>query len=262
MSERHLSPLDLDLLATAGLNTGSPELEVAKTHVKNCGICAQAYAEREQAEKLFMQHAYGRGLARVQALQQVRRRRPFHYLWALAAPALLVMLFVAIRQGRPVSTSVGRAKQEALVGVKGASGFRVIARRGDLIFPVEEGQHMLPGDALRFVVEPSPYDYLMIASIDGEGRASIYFPFDGQGSAYVPSKVVLEAPEGSVVLDQAAGPERIFAIWSAAPIERGPVLSALTAVGMQGHEAIRETVKLNLPSTHQHSIYLEKARQP
>ena len=90
------------------------------------------------------------------------------------------------------------------------------------MFEVGSEDALHAGDALRFVLEPVGRPYLLIASVDGQGKASIYHPFGGSSSARVAPQGMVEAPAGSVVLDTAPGPERVFAFWSSEPL-RAPM---------------------------------------
>ena len=63
-------------------------------------------------------------------------------------------------------------------GIKGVPGLRLMARRGRRCSRSTR-RDAPAGDALRFVLEPVGQPYLLIASLDGQGKASIYHPFGG-----------------------------------------------------------------------------------
>jgi uncharacterized protein DUF4384 len=113
------------------------------------------------------------------------------------------------------------------------------------------------GDAIRFFVEASAADHVLIGSVDGSGRATIYYPFGGRQSAALDPRRAVEIP-GSIVLDGAPGPERVFAIFSRGPLSWDPVRRALVTLGEGGPDAIRRTRELPLPGTAQATLRFEK----
>jgi len=113
---------------------------------------------------------------------------------------------------------------------------------------------------------PAGARYLLVASVDGGGGVTIYYPYNGAQSAAIAAIAggvgggagVIE-PAGSIVLDAAPGPERVFAILSdvALPVEL--VTAQLRAVAASGADAIRATHTLALPACKQLSLVFEKA---
>ena len=89
-------------------------------------------------------------------------------------------------------------------------------------------------------------------SIDGAGTATVYYPYGGERSGPT-SQEPSELP-GSIVLDAAPGPERVFALVSAEPLEAAVVKRKL--LDMRSH--IRETTRLAVPGVEQASIVFEK----
>jgi len=73
---------------------------------------------------------------------------------------------------------------------------------------------------------------------------------------------MVEAPAGSVVLDTAPGPERIFALWSSEPLQAADVIARLNELGQRGPAAIRATTTLDVPGTIQISRLFEKGDPP
>ncbi|HET9451957.1 MAG TPA: hypothetical protein VFO83_13795, partial [Aggregicoccus sp.] len=65
---------------------------------------------------------------------------------------------------------------------------------------------------------------------------------------------------GSVVLDAAPGPERVFALFSDAPLAAGDVTRALEALGSGGRGAIRAQQRLPVAGTEQASFLFEKVQ--
>jgi hypothetical protein len=113
--------------------------------------------------------------------------------------------------------------------------------------PVDIDAHYYPG-GMR---------YLLIASLDGRGQATIYHPYGGAESSAVTDPIRLEVP-GSIVLDDAPGPERIYALFSRTPIPARDVTASLAAVFARGAPAIRSELRLDLAAEEQASVFFEK----
>jgi hypothetical protein len=177
---------------------------------------------------------------------------------ALGAAVLVVARSGPPEPARPQALSTAAGPP----GIKGVPGLRLIARRGEAVFEVTPGGTLRPGDALRFVLEPVGQPYLLIASLDGQGKASIYHPFGGASSARVAPDQMIEAPAGSVVLDAAPGPERVFALWSSQPLDAAAVIASLKDLGRRGPTAIRATTAVDVPGTIQISRMFEKGDAP
>jgi hypothetical protein len=123
---------------------------------------------------------------------------------------------------------------------------------------VREGTLLRAGDGIRFVLEPSGFPYVMIGSIDGAGQATVYYPYGGRESVRLGGGATIEVP-GSIELDDAPGPERIFALFSEEPLSGERVDDELRAIGKGGPEAIRRARGQLLPAVAQSSVLIEKA---
>ena len=110
---------------------------------------------------------------------------------------------------------------------------------------MREGEKLARGDRVRFEVEPGGLPYLLIAGIDGAGQADIYVPYQGSESLAVDPVRRFLSP-GSIELDEARGPERVFALASRKPLSAASVVAALKALGANGPAAIRATDTLPL----------------
>jgi hypothetical protein len=248
--DRHLSALDLDVLEISG---GGPAEE---DHLARCEACrAKRDLRREQAEAFYRQRL-PRLLVRQAQNRPARRWALVAWLAAGASLAMVLALLWPRTSGRP-----DRAAGDDL-GIKGwEPPLRAIVRRGSEIFEIQDGDRLAPGDALRFVVAAPPHRHLLVASVDGAGAVSVYFPYRGTGSAALDGPGPVEVPSGSIVLDRAPGPERVFAIFSAEPLDSEPVRVHLEALGRRGAEAIRRETRLPLPGTLQLSLHFEKAEE-
>jgi hypothetical protein len=258
VTTRHLSPADLDLLV-AGPGPDATTIAAQEQHLRECPSCQERRQRRDARHAEFQRDRLPRLLARVSAGPPHRWRLRTLLITLALVPTGAAALLLAARPGTYLS---GVTPAAGPLGVKGAPGLRLVARRGDAVFEVASGARLQPGDALRFVLEPVGRPYLLIASLDGQGKASVYHPFAGMNSARVDPQRMVEAPAGSVVLDTAPGPERVFALWSSEPLDAAEVLARLNELGLRGPEAIRNTTTLDVPGTIQISSMFEKGDLP
>jgi hypothetical protein len=232
----HLSSLTLDALALDALDAEARARALA--HLDGCERCR---GDRDAAAELR---------AHFSAVVLPRRRVPSapRRAWLLvpALAAIVVVFLVWPREPPPE------------IAVKGDAAWQVFAHRGDLTFAVHDGAELAAGDRIRFVVAPGAARYLLVASIDGAGNATIYYPYGAAASEPIAGPRV-ELP-GSIVLDAAPGPERVFALLSDEPLASAAVLAELRAIGAGGPDAIRRTFGLTIPAVRaQPSIVFEKA---
>lgn len=244
----HLTSLDLDGLHL-GL-TSAEERARLQAHVESCGSCARLRSEHDASVLRFRSGVFDRTIRQVKRRSSGRRRRVELVVGLAAAAALVLLVRGGGDHGQVVTTA-------SLLATKGEGSLQVFARRGQQVFAVKDGETLSPGDAIRFFLGPSGKGQVIIGSVDGAGIATIYFPYGGRGSAAIAPDKRFEVP-GSIVLDHAPGPERIFAVFSPAPMESEPVRQALSSLGARGTSAIRRTQKLPLPGTSQASLLFEK----
>jgi hypothetical protein len=239
-STAHVSELQLDALALGALD-GPAETRV-QAHLAVCVSCRGAHARAAALRERFTAHVLPRGL-------RARPRPRWRWHW-LAIPALAAALLVVVWR-RPLGSAPGGD-----LAVKGAPSWQVFAHRDGQTFAVHDGAALAAGDRIRFVMLSGGAHYLLIASIDGSGAATIYYPYDGAESAAITGDRV--EPAGSIVLDDAPGPERVFAILSDQPITADVVKAQLRSIALGGPAAIRATRALALPARVQVSLVFEK----
>jgi hypothetical protein len=250
MPEGHLSTFDLDALALGAL---APERRAqAEAHLGACTRCQDDRDQARAAGERFLHQVFPRTLARVTQ----RRRRTARWLalglaLATTAAAVALLLVVSGRGTDPLDQG------GPVVAAKGGPSFHVFAQRDGRVFAVADGARLRPGDELRFAVEPSGLAYLLVASVDGDGKVSVYYPFEGEESGRLAPGPRSELPD-SIRLDQAAGPERLFALFSRAPLEAEPVRRALRGLGGQGPAAIRSRRALAAGAAVQLTLVFEK----
>ena len=182
------------------------------------------------------------------------------WLWfalpALAAAAMAFLLIVVAAPRNHSTTRDGRADDE--LRVKGGATWHVFANHRGHTFAVRDGAVLAAGDQIEFVVYPHGARYVIIGSVDGAGTASIYYPYAGNQSAPIDGEGVELA--GSIVLDAAPGPERLYALFSDDPISADVVRAQLRAVGARGVAAIRGARALSIRATAQATLVFEKAQ--
>ncbi len=244
---QHPSSLRLDALALDGVSVA--ERRELEAHLVSCARCQADSASAASLRKEFDETVYRQALRGVRS--RMAPRRPWWRALVPASAALVVAVAAVLLVVRQPQSVV-----EPAYRVKGGPSLRVFGRRQEKIFAVSDGDRLHAGDQVRFTVANPAAGYLMIASVDGRGHGSIYFPFDGQASALV-SGLGGELP-GSVILDDAAGPERLFALWSPEPLTATTVLSSLETLGALGPAAIRAATSLPLPATSQRTTLIEK----
>ena len=254
-NESHVTALDLDLLALG--QCSSEHVAHIEAHSVACSTCAARRAEHGERVRHFRATVFPR------TVERIRKRRRFVFPWrwilGLALPLTACVLLLARDHGKQ-SPGVEQPGQPAELGIKGATA-RVFARRNRAntteVTKVDDGDRLAAGDALRFVLLPTGRRYVLITSIDGAGQVNVYHPFHGQTSVEVDPRGTVSVP-GSIVLDQAPGPERIFFIHSEQPLQVHTVRELLGKLAAGGARMIRDTKHLPIADTVQSTLLLEK----
>ncbi len=135
--------------------------------------------------------------------------------------AAILLLFVRGRR-TPPSEDVGTIER-----VKGAAHVAFHVRHGEVVRTGVEGDRLAPGDAVEFSYTAREQSYLAIVSVDGAGRAEVYYA-DGEHAARVEPGVELVLPQ-STVLDATLGPEAIYAFFCSVAVPVGPIRARLQA---------------------------------
>lgn len=241
----HLSSFLLDQLALGALS--ADVAAEAAAHLASCERCRADQAQAEEARARFTRDVMPRTLPAIKGRLSPPRRRLW---WALAPALAAACALVFVLRPRP--------PEEPEYSEKGAPSLSVFAKHAGQVQPVGDGAQLHPGDAVRFVLHPSGLPYVIVASVDGKGDATVYHPFGGDRSAEVPPSGRVELP-GSVVLDETPGPERVFALFSRAPLPAAGITAALRALGARGPDAIRAERKLGVAADAQATLLFEKA---
>jgi hypothetical protein len=91
----------------------------------------------------------------------------------------------------------------------------------------ENGMVLHQGDQIQFRYRAVGRRYLFVVSVDSRGVVSPLYP-DSEASSIAVRPDGLHTLDGSVILDDAVGPERIFAVFSDEPVSYRSIAEALT----------------------------------
>lgn len=211
--------------ALEALSAGEEVGGAVRAHAGRCPDCAgQLRALRAEAEafvrarppELFLRQLARREAAARERPPLFRRLLP---VLALAVPAVLAVVFL------PRVLHTGDRGEVRLKG----PGFRVAVAHGGAGGTIDLGASdavVRPGDALRFAYEAERDGHLLVLNLDGRGEASVLHPF-GAGASAPLAAGRREFLPGSVVLDDAPGPELLVAVFSLRPLEAAPLLEEL-----------------------------------
>jgi hypothetical protein len=195
---------------------GSP---AAGNHPADCVRCAARQAERATQRAIFDAQQAALWTRIAAAGHERWRRRPGRWRLGLAALAMglgAVALRVTVRRSE--------SRADSYLAPKGRTPIEIVCRRGGAVFVLGPGDDVAPGDELRF--RPLPVwpeaRFLQIGSVDGTGRYTPFYP-DAAGAPSVALPGGTAALDGSIRLDDAPGPERVFIVTSRAPVSETEV---------------------------------------
>jgi hypothetical protein len=237
----------LSALAIAKLLAGTEPSAPHQMHLADCDVCRAQVDEARSAGADFTSRVFPR------TLPVVTRRRPAWAGWRLPASTGWFIRTIFLPAAAAVATAIFlfaiRKPEEELrappgvleVQARGAHSLDVYAQRDGRVFRVANGDAMYPGDAIRFVVHPDGKRWILVVSVDGTGATTVYHPFGGSASTPLPPGKRIEI-DGSIILDDALGPERIFAVFSDRPVEAADItrtLSDLVKMSADGPDEVR-----------------------
>jgi len=136
----------------------------------------------------------------------------------LAAAACLILLF-----GR---RALGPVPVPAPLPTKGGRALEFYVLRHGEVSAGNEQMALHPGDTVEFVFSSQRPGYLAILSVDGAGRASVYFPAGADRAAAFQEGLGQPVPV-STILDDTLGDERIYALQCDTAIVLEPIRAAL-----------------------------------
>jgi hypothetical protein len=248
MKENHPSEI---LMARLLIGRASgDEVRQVDDHARDCLRCKTELEGARAARSRFDRQVFSRTLPRIEERFAGRPRRWFVALGLVTATLGAAAVLVLVRP-RP---GPGTSPEEPAFSVKGSGALKLYGRRNGHVFPVEAATVLHPGDQLRFAVQSDGARFVLIASIDGRGQASIYVPSTPIGrDAGVGWGLVGD----SIVLDDAPGPERVFAVFSNEVLAEEAIVPVLRQTATKGREALRSLTALPLPLV-QTSVLFEK----
>jgi hypothetical protein len=114
------------------------------------------------------------------------------------------------------------------IRLKGGVSLRVLAKHGDRVVQLSDGDALLPGDELAFEYAIDRPQYVQLLGIDDSGTVTRYFPQSGTPDATSPIRVSRRAqlPVG-IQLDARKGEERLYAVFSDTLLGEAEVRAAL-----------------------------------
>ncbi|MGC4117674.1 MAG: zf-HC2 domain-containing protein [Myxococcales bacterium] len=217
MNDRgHLSDLELDLFELGSLSPD--ERSAADAHLSACERCRSRQTEHGAARERFEKVR----AAAWQSIEARAARRPARWLWRLSlalVPVAALLLLVLVR--------APELSDPSSPGVKGDPLLRIYALHQGKVRELSSGDKVVPGDRIRFVADPGDNGghYLLVISVDGANKPSVYVPFAGERS--LPLAAGRQELPGSVELDGTLGPERLFIFFSSRELASAPILQAL-----------------------------------
>lgn len=181
-------------------------------HVASCARCAG-----RQARLLGEREAWRARLVPA-ALGANQKPKRVALPAAAAALALAAAGMLIVRSG-PVMPEDG-------VRSKGPQSIGFYVKHGDAVRRGAHGEVVEPGDALRFLYTSEEDGFIAVLSVDAARRGAIYYPNEEANAVAIAAGHDVPLPL-STVLDDVAGPEQIFGVFCASPVELEPLRRAL-----------------------------------
>jgi len=225
--EGHLSRHELARLETGEL--GEEALARVEAHLVSCERCAGRLDAIRADAAAFLAD---RPPARFEAALAARRRpgpwarlvgllrgpRPLGFgLAAVAAVALAIFVWPATTGGPP-RTPPGGTRLKAAVGLD------FFAEVDGVVTPGRPGGSYRPGDRIQLRYSTPQQAHLVVVSLDSRGAVTAFY--DDVGRSLPVDAGVARVLDGSVILDDALGPERVVGCFSTEPVPTERVLAA------------------------------------
>lgn len=197
----------------------------ASAHVAECASCATRLETLRNERRAFLvQRPFG---ALEGALEDKKPQASWWPVWSGLLVAAAAALFLT---ARPPATVVASAPETR---VKAAAGLTFHVRSGDEVRVGATGETVHPGDAIQLRYTSPQAAHLVVVSMDNAGAVTAFYDDRGRSLGVQPG--VAQLLDGSVVLDDALGPERVIGCFSDTPLDTDAVVAAgrraLTAAG-------------------------------
>ena len=179
-----------------------------EAHLSHCPHCAQRLASLRQADSLDLQ-TFSPATASVGILERLERPKR-RWFWIPAIALATALFFVA----RPEPTERIKGGPSIHVYVDDPSGPKA----------ANDGIRLGTGARIQVRYQAAEHGYLFVASRDGRGQRTPLYPDTPTESLAIDGAGTLD---GSIILDDAVGPERIYGFFSTVPLTWTEVDSAL-----------------------------------
>lgn len=234
-----------------------------ETHTKDCLDCQAVLAELRSDDAAFKVHIpFGRFVAdhekRAAKAAPVTSVMNAAYKWLFGGGAVAALAVGAAVMLLAPNTSLQDPTLELGNRIKGGGiGFLLKTQQG--VRAGKAGEELQAGDQIQFYVKgPSQEAELVVVGVDGKGAVTVYHagpsPTGPTGKA--------SPLQDSVVLDDALGPERFFAVYGTgvkAEVLREAAQKAAEKLVAQGADLKTvETLPLELPQAIQSSVWIVK----
>jgi hypothetical protein len=203
------------------LSAGEDAPADVRAHAEACPACSEQLRALRAGADAFLRARPPERFLRQLAAREAAAARPaglrrlFPAL-ALAVPlALAIVVVPRLVDGPPGVTTKGDGFRVAIA--RAAGGAPELAAADAVVGP---------GDGLRFSYEADRDGHLLVLELDGRGDASVLHPYGAAASGPLAAGQRDFLP-GSVVLDDAPGPEVLVAVFSPRPLDAAPLLEAL-----------------------------------
>jgi hypothetical protein len=212
-----------------------------EAHLQSCAACQARRVARRAAAAEFQATSAAPIWTRISARRReelAARRRRWGLALGLSALGAAAASLLLVGSGR------NHARSDDLAGSdptpKGNALVQIVCQRGDRTFPVGAGDEVAAGDTLRFLPLPiwSAARYIQVGSVDGTGAYAPFYPSSGEGVS-VPLPARGNPLDGSIRLDAAPGPERLFVVLSERPLAARDVRQAAEAHAARGERVDR-----------------------
>lgn len=122
---------------------------------------------------------------------------------------------------------------DPVLGIRGASVLEVYHLEPSGLARYDE-RALGAGDVVGFKVDPGTHDSVVVLSVDARGTVSVYYPEQGDAPQHLDGSG-LQALPGSVILDDAPGPEVFVAVFDKSVSQaKGEAQRAFQAGGTRG----------------------------
>lgn len=182
-------------------------------HVEHCSVCTDRVADRERCVSAFAGEVPVTTLvAATDRKLRAARRRKLLTSAAVGALAVICVALVWRPSDRDAAHEITAEDQGDIVRRKGGLSMKVMAKRADgSVSYVVSPATLAPGDAIQFAVTTDRPGHLAIVGVDAAGAITPYVPVASGAPLRLPAGADQQL-DGSIVLDDTPGFERIFAV--------------------------------------------------